>query len=97
MNEKKDVEKNLNPKLKDFSIQDLSDEIANRSELTAIITEKEIRLKSKCDLHRLNGLVFQTMMTIGMMINQAEAKAKTSGIVPASGIPRGTPPGFGQH
>ena len=86
-------EKKGNPKLKEFLFQDLLDEIADRSEVMVVATEKVISLKQGCDLHRLNGFAFQAVMTIAMAINQAEMKAKASGIVPASGIPGN----FGSH
>ncbi len=77
-----------NPKLKEFSFQDLLDEIANRSEVMVVATEKVISLKKGCDLHRLSGFAFQAVMTIAMTINQAEAQAKAGGIViPGTNIP----------
>lgn len=94
-NEKITNEKNVNPKLKEFSMQDLCDEIANRSKLMVVATDETIKFKAGCDLFQLMGLTFKALMEAAFILKNEEMKAKAGGIVPASGIPRGTPPGFG--
>lgn len=74
-------EKNLNPKLKDFSIKELSDEVSNRSKLYILATDERIAVKAGADLLQLMGLAFKVLMEITMILKSAEMKPKPGGIV----------------
>jgi hypothetical protein len=88
MNEKKDVERNLNPKLKDFSTKELGDEISNRSDLFVLATNETISLKAGTDLMKLMGLTFKALMEITMILKSVEMKNKAGGIViPGTNVP----------
>jgi hypothetical protein len=79
----KGVKKMSNEKLKDFSIEDLFNEIRSRSKVSALITEEQMLFNENCNLYTLLGTIVRLQLDIIIAQKQKEIEAAKNGILPA--------------